>query len=146
MVGCLLTDGYSVPPADPLLASLMTNMSMIAIMDMIASQRVAECLEIYLQRSGLRISRAEAEERMFAKLRKPSLLTDLRPLLSTAEGEGLTEETTRPTSRIWVYMKQVTFPSLLFPIFTLLPHFTPLAWPAADDRCTSTGTVWRTPD
>ena len=53
---------------------------------------------------------------------------------------------TRPTSRIWAYMKQVTFPSLLFPIFTLLPHFTPLAWPAADDRCTSTGTVWRTPD
>ena len=53
---------------------------------------------------------------------------------------------TRPTTRIWVYMKQVTFPSLLFPIFTLLPHFTPLAWPAADDRCTSTGTVWRTPD
>ena len=53
---------------------------------------------------------------------------------------------TRPTSRIWVYMKQVTFPSLLFPIFTLLPHFTPLAWPATDDRCTSTGTVWRTPD
>ena len=53
---------------------------------------------------------------------------------------------TRPTIRIWVYMKQVTFPSLLFPIFTLLPHFTPLAWPAADDRCTSTGTVWRTPD
>ena len=52
----------------------------------------------------------------------------------------------RPTIRIWVYMKQVTFPSLLFPIFTLLPHFTPLAWPAADDRCTSTGTVWRTPD
>src|SRR5271157_4795455 len=52
----------------------------------------------------------------------------------------------RPTTRIWVYMKQVTFPSLLFPIFTLLPHFTPLAWPAADDRCTSTGTAWRTPD
>ena len=52
----------------------------------------------------------------------------------------------RPTIRIWVYMKQVTFPSLLFPIFTLLPHFTPLAWPATDDQCTSTGTAWRTPD
>ena len=62
------------------------------------------------------------------------------------EHEQIFGQAPRPTIRIWVYMKQVTFPSLLFPIFTLLPHFTPLAWPAADDRCTSTGTVWRTPD
>jgi hypothetical protein len=32
---------------------------------------------------------------MFSKLRKPGLLTDLRPLLSTVEGEGLTEQTAR---------------------------------------------------
>lgn len=29
---------------------------------------------------------------MFAKLRKPGLLTDLRPLLATVEGAGLTEQ------------------------------------------------------
>jgi len=34
---------------------------------------------------------------MFAKLRKPGLLTDLRRLLSTAEGNGLTEQTTKVT-------------------------------------------------
>ena len=34
---------------------------------------------------------------MFAKLRKPGLLTDLRPLLSTAEGNALTEQTTKDT-------------------------------------------------
>ena len=34
---------------------------------------------------------------MFAKLRKPGLLTDLRPLLSTAEGNGLTEQTAKDT-------------------------------------------------
>ena len=61
------------------------------------TRRVVECLDLYLQKAGLRISRAEAEERMFAKLRKPGLLTDLRPLLSTAEGKGLTEQTTRDT-------------------------------------------------
>jgi len=48
-----------------------------------------------LQKPGLRITQAEAEERMFAELRKHGLLTDLRPLLSTAEGKGLTEQTTR---------------------------------------------------
>jgi Nucleotidyl transferase AbiEii toxin, Type IV TA system len=60
-------------------------------------RRVVECLELYLQKSGLRISRAEAEERMIANLRKPGLLTDLRPLLSTKEGMGLTEQTTKNT-------------------------------------------------
>ncbi len=34
---------------------------------------------------------------MFAKLRRPGLLTDLRPLLSTAEGKRLTEQTTKDT-------------------------------------------------
>ena len=60
-------------------------------------RRVVECLGLYLQRTGHRISRAEAEERMFAKLRRPGLLTDLRPLLSPAEGNGLTEQTTKVT-------------------------------------------------
>jgi len=34
---------------------------------------------------------------MFGKLRKPGLLTDLRPLLSASEGKGLTEQTMKDT-------------------------------------------------
>jgi hypothetical protein len=63
----------------------------------LSGRRVVECLALYLQKAGVRISRAEAEERMFAKLRRPGLLTDLRPLLSTVEGEGLTEQTAKDT-------------------------------------------------
>ena len=69
----------------------------LVVFEGLNTRRVVECLEVYLQKAGLRISRAEAEERMFAKLRKPGLLTDLRPLLSTAEGKGLTEQTTKDT-------------------------------------------------
>jgi len=69
----------------------------LKVFDGLNTRRVVECLGLYLQKKGLRISRAEAEERMFAKLRKPGLLTDLRPLLSTAEGKGLTEQTTKDT-------------------------------------------------
>jgi predicted nucleotidyltransferase component of viral defense system len=47
----------------------------------------------YLERSGLRISRAEAEQRMFAKLNDPGFLADMRPLLAAAQAEGLTHET-----------------------------------------------------
>jgi predicted nucleotidyltransferase component of viral defense system len=61
----------------------------------LSARRVVECLGLYLQRTGARISRAEAEERMFAKVRRPGLLTDLRPLLSAAAGEGLTEQAAR---------------------------------------------------
>jgi predicted nucleotidyltransferase component of viral defense system len=46
------------------------------------TNRVVECLALYLQKAGVRISRAEAEERMFAKLRQRGLLTDLRPLIT----------------------------------------------------------------
>ena len=52
----------------------------LVVFEGLNTRRVVECLELYLQKAGLRISRAEAEERMFAKLRKPGLLTDLRPL------------------------------------------------------------------
>ncbi len=69
----------------------------LVVFEGLNTRRVVECLELYLQKAELRISRAEAEERMFAKLRKHGLLTELRPLLSTAEGKGLTEQTTKDT-------------------------------------------------
>ena len=42
----------------------------------------------YLERSKIRISRAEAEQRMFAKLNNPGFLTDMRPLLAVARGDA----------------------------------------------------------
>jgi hypothetical protein len=59
------------------------------------SARVVECLGLYLQKSGIRISRAEAEMRMFAKLRSPNFVTDIRPLVSAEEANRLNEASTR---------------------------------------------------
>jgi hypothetical protein len=39
----------------------------------------------YLEAGGQAISRAEAEQRMFAKLAEPSFLADVRPLLAVDE-------------------------------------------------------------
>ena len=57
--------------------------------------RVVECLMLYLERSGTPISRAEAEQRMFAKLARPRFLTDIRPLVSAQAAEGLNDEWTK---------------------------------------------------
>ncbi|KAB2688937.1 nucleotidyl transferase AbiEii/AbiGii toxin family protein [Brucella tritici] len=57
--------------------------------------RVATLFTSYLQLSGQSISRAQAEERMFAKLANPRFLTDIRPLLPAAQAEGLTDASTK---------------------------------------------------
>jgi predicted nucleotidyltransferase component of viral defense system len=54
--------------------------------------RIVECFGLYLQRSNMAISRAEAEQRMFAKLANPTFLTDMRPLLPADRAEQLTDE------------------------------------------------------
>ena len=54
--------------------------------------RMVEMFGRYLERSGQTISRAQAQERMFAKLANPRFLLDVRPLLPAAEAEALTEE------------------------------------------------------
>ena len=56
--------------------------------------RMVEMFGRYLERSGQTISRAQAQERMFAKLANPRLLLDVRPLLAAAAAEALTEEAT----------------------------------------------------
>ena len=48
----------------------------------------------YLALSGQTVSRAQAQERMFAKLANSHFLLDVRPLLPAAQAEALTEETT----------------------------------------------------
>ena len=56
--------------------------------------RIIEIFARYLGLSGQTISRAQAQERMFAKLANPRFLLDIRPLLPAAQAEALTEEST----------------------------------------------------
>jgi len=53
--------------------------------------RLVEMFGRYLAVSGHAISRAQAQERMFAKLASPRFLLDVRPLLPAAQAEALTE-------------------------------------------------------
>lgn len=56
------------------------------------TQRVVECFLLYLERAETRISRAQAEQRMFAKLNNPGFIADMRPLVTRAQAEKLTDE------------------------------------------------------
>jgi hypothetical protein len=58
----------------------------------------------------MRISRAEAEERMFAKLINPRFLADMRPLLAAAQAERLTED-----------VMKAEFSRVFFGLIVLLP-------------------------
>jgi predicted nucleotidyltransferase component of viral defense system len=57
--------------------------------------RVVDCFGKYLDASGQAIPRAQAEERMFAKLEYPALLADVRPLLAAEEAERLDDQAGR---------------------------------------------------
>ena len=61
--------------------------------------RIVETLGRYVGLSGQAISRAQAQERMFAKLVNPRLLLDMRPLLPAAQADALTEESTAESFR-----------------------------------------------
>ena len=54
--------------------------------------RIVECLSLYLEKSGMAISRAEAQQRMFAKLVNPSFFVDMRPLLPAERADALTDD------------------------------------------------------
>ena len=54
--------------------------------------RVVDIFHRYLALQGLRISRAQAEQRMFAKLATPGFLADMRPLLAAPQAERLTDK------------------------------------------------------
>lgn len=57
--------------------------------------RIIECLTIYLKNGETPISRAQAEERMFAKLIMPRFVADIRPLLPAEQAEALTDAAIR---------------------------------------------------
>lgn len=61
--------------------------------------RVAGMFSRYLQLSGQAISRAQAQERMLAKLKNPRFLLDMRPLLPAARAGEWTEESTAEAFR-----------------------------------------------
>ena len=61
--------------------------------------RIVEMFGQYLALSGQTISRAQAQERMFAKLANPRFLLDVRPLLPAARAETLTEDSTAESFR-----------------------------------------------
>ena len=56
-------------------------------------ERVAAVFGEYLQAQEQKISRAQAEQRMFAKLANPRFLSDVRPLLAAEYAERMTNET-----------------------------------------------------
>ena len=56
--------------------------------------RLVEMFLSYLALSEQKISRAQAQQRMFAKMANPRLLLDMRPLLPAAEAESLTDKST----------------------------------------------------
>jgi len=67
----------------------------LAVLDGLDPAPVIALLLRYLEAAELAIPRAEAEKRMFQKLVNPGFLADIRPLLTAAEAERLTDEAMR---------------------------------------------------
>jgi predicted nucleotidyltransferase component of viral defense system len=61
--------------------------------------RLVACFGAYLEQSGQALTRAQAQERMFAKLANPRFLTDMRPLLPAAQSDLLTDDSTKVAFR-----------------------------------------------
>jgi predicted nucleotidyltransferase component of viral defense system len=72
----------------------------LEVFDDLAIDRIVEMFGRYLALSGQAISRAEAQQRMFAKLANPRFLLDMRPLLPAAQVETLTEASTAESFRL----------------------------------------------
>lgn len=71
----------------------------LEVFEELDADRVVEMFGRYLALSGPAISRAQAQERMFAKLANPRFMFDVRPLLPAARAETLTEESTAEAFR-----------------------------------------------
>ena len=67
----------------------------LAVFPELNAARVAECLGLYLNQANQSISRAEAEQRMFAKLALPTFVTDIGPLLSAEASARLSDNAVR---------------------------------------------------
>ncbi|MGY4257932.1 hypothetical protein ACVI1L_005000 [Bradyrhizobium sp. USDA 4516] len=67
----------------------------VALFDGLDAARVVELFGKHLSASGQTISRAEAEERMWAKLEDPSFLADVRPLMAPDDAEEFDSDAER---------------------------------------------------
>lgn len=64
----------------------------LGVLDRLDLDRIVAIPGLCLEPQELTLARAQAEERMFAKLANPGSLSDIKPLLSAKEAERLTEE------------------------------------------------------
>ena len=64
----------------------------MSVLDGVNAGRLIEIFLEYLLQDGIAISRAQAEERMWAKLENPGFLSDIRPLLSADAIDELTDD------------------------------------------------------
>ena len=71
----------------------------LEVFDGLEIDRIVEVFGQYLALSGQAISRAQVQDRMFAKVANPRFLQDVRPLLPAARAEALTEESTAEAFR-----------------------------------------------
>ena len=71
----------------------------LKVFECLDTNRIVEMFGQYLALSGQTISRAQAQDRMFAKLANPRFLHDVRPLLPAAQAETLTEVSTAEVFR-----------------------------------------------
>ena len=69
----------------------------LTVFEGLNAARIVECFRLYLEKSEVTISRAEAQQRMFQKLINPAFFTDMRPLLPTDRAKALTDETLKIT-------------------------------------------------
>jgi predicted nucleotidyltransferase component of viral defense system len=69
------------------------------VFERLDAARLVTFFTAYLGQAGQTISRAQAQERMFAKLANPRFLTDMRPLLPAAAAAALTNQSTKEAFR-----------------------------------------------
>jgi predicted nucleotidyltransferase component of viral defense system len=69
----------------------------LTVFEGLNTARIVECFRLYLEKSEVTISRAEAQQRMFQKLANPTFFTDMRPLLQTDRARALNDETLKAT-------------------------------------------------
>jgi predicted nucleotidyltransferase component of viral defense system len=64
----------------------------LEVFDTLNTARIAECFVRYLEHSNVQISRANAEQRLFAKLNNPGFVVDIRPLITPSRAGELSED------------------------------------------------------
>ena len=75
----------------------------LGVFEGLDTDRIVKTFGQYLAAAGQAVSRAQAHERMFAKLANPRFLLDVRPLLPAAHAETFTGEAKdEPFRRVFV--------------------------------------------